>query len=484
MKNIKFNYLKTTFFLGLVIMATISCERGLSDDYEFAGFPSSGEFYTDAPVGLTDQFFISFDPASGANTQGFGTDDNEAYQGTSSIRIDVPTPSDPNGGYIGGIFKDRGTGRDLTGYDALTFWAKGSTTATIGVFGFGTDFENSEYDVTLENVELSTDWRKIIIPIPDPSKLVQEKGMFLFSAGTESTNGTGFTFWLDEMRFEKLGTLGQPRPAILGGQDQTGQANVDTSLPLIGLTQTFNLPNGQDVTVSATPSYFDFVTSNPFVASVDDLGVVTVDGPGEIDPETGIVDDTAVITATLGGVQASGSLTIAAADLNIISLFSDVFTNVPVDNYNGYYDPVTSYQTTEGGAVVEDGNNIITYTVFNYVAMEFYGREGSGVQPIDATEMTNMHIDIRVNENVDPSDIFKIEIRNNFTEGNEIIGTYTVTGSELLSNDWVEFDIPLSSFAGLSSKDALGAIFFNSIINDVGSITNVSLDNIYFYSEN
>ena len=132
MKNIK--YLKTTLLALMII--TVSCERELSDDITVATFPSAGDFYTDAPVGLTDAFFISFDPASGANTEGFGTDDNEAYEGTSSIRIDVPTPSDPNGAYIGGIFKDRGDGRDLTGYDALTFWLKGSTTATIATFGF------------------------------------------------------------------------------------------------------------------------------------------------------------------------------------------------------------------------------------------------------------------------------------------------------------------------------------------------------------
>lgn len=485
MKNIKFNYLRATFILGLVFMITLSCERGLSDDYEFATFNKSGEIYTDAPEGLTDAFFISFDPASGANTQGFGTDDNEAYKGTSSIRIDVPTPTDPEGGYIGGIFKDRGDGRDLTGYDALTFWAKGSTTATVGTFGFGTDFENGEYPVILENVELSTDWRKIIIPIPDPSKLVQEKGMFLFAAGTQSTNGVGYTFWLDEMRFEKLGNLGQPRPAILGGQDQTAQANVGTSLPLTSLTQTFNLANGQDVTVSASPAYFDFETSNPFVASVSDLGVVSVDGEGAIDPDTGQLDNTATITASIDGVQASGSLTIEAVNIDVISIFSDVFANVPVDNYNGFY--FDGFQTTLGGAIVENGNNIIDYTMMNYVAIEFYGREGSGIQPVDASEMTQLHIDIRVNENIDPSDFFTIEIFNNFTAGNEVKGSYTISGSELLSNEWVEFDIPLSSFEGLTSQDALGAFIFiteGTNPNAPGTITNVSLDNIYFFNEN
>ena len=476
MKNIKLKYWKTTL-LAIMIM-TVSCERELTDDIQIATYPSNGDIYTDAPVGLTDEFFVSFDPASGANTQGFGTDDNEAYQGTSSIRIDVPTPSDPDGGYIGGIFKDRGAGRDLTGYDALTFWVKGSTTATVGTFGFGTDFESNAYAVNLDNVQLSTDWRKVIIPIPDPSKLLQEKGMFIFAAGTQSTNGVGYTFWLDEMRFEKLGTIGQPRPAILGGQDQTAQANIDTTVPIIGLTQTFNTASGQDITVTATPAYFDFETSNPFVASVNDLGIVSVDGAGEINPETGQFENTAIITASIGDVQAAGSLTLSAVDLNVISLFSDVFANVPVDNYNGFY--LDGFQTTLGGAIVEGGNNIIDYTLLNFVAIEFYGREGSGVQPVDASEMTHMHIDIRVNENVDPSDFFRIEVFNNFTTGSQIAGTYTVTGDDLQSNTWVEFDIPLSSFAGLTAQEALGAIIF---VSDA-TIANVSLDNIFFYSEN
>lgn len=464
--------------LGLIYVMMISCERGFSDDIDLATFPNTAEIFTDAPVGLTDEFFISFDPAGGANTSGFGTDENEAYKGTTSIRIDVPAPNDPEGGFIGGIFRDRGEGRDLTGYDALTFWAKGSTTATIGLFGFGTDFIENKYAVGLENTQLSTDWKKYTIPIPDASKLVQEKGMFIFSAGTESTNGAGFTFWIDEIRFENLGTLGQPRPAILGGQDQTAQANIDTSVSIIGLSQTFNLANGQDVTVTATPAYFDFITSNPFVASVNNLGIVTVEGPGEPDPNTGVIDNTSVITATLAGMDASGSLTISSVNIEVISIFSDVFANVPVDNYNGFY--LDGFQTTLGGAILEGSNNIIDYTMLNFVAIEFYGRDGSGVQPVDASDMTHIHIDIRPNETIEASDFFRIEIFNNFTLGNQVAGTYTISGSELTSNDWVGFDIPLSSFSGLSSQDALGAMIF---VSD-GTIVNVSLDNIYFYSEN
>ncbi|MCA0154132.1 carbohydrate-binding protein [Winogradskyella vincentii] len=478
MKNIKLKHWRTALAIFGLMVITISCERGFSDDVELATFNPNGEIFTDIPIGLNDSVFISFDPATGANVEGFDVDNDVAFEGSSSIRIDVPTPNDPEGGYIGGIFKDRGAGRDLTGYDALTFWAKGSTTATVGTFGFGTDFAENKYAVEINDVELSTTWKKIIIPIPDPSKLVQEKGMFLFAAGTQSTNGVGFTFWMDEMRFEKLGTLGQPRPAILGGQDQTAQINIGTSLPLSNLTQTYNLPNGLDVTTSCTPAYFDFETSNPFVASVDEGGVVTVDGPGEIDPETGLVDNTSVITGYMGGVLASGSLTVQSVDIDVISIFSDLYANVPVDNYNGFY--FDGFQTTLGGAIEENGNNIIDYTEMNFVAIEFYGREGSGVPPVDASDMTQLHIDIRVNETVDPSDFFRIELFNNFTTGNQVAGSFTISGSELLSNEWVEFDIPLSSFAGLSAQDALGAFIF---VTD-GTIANVSLDNIYFFNEN
>ena len=478
MKKANFKYHILFPVLGLICVAITSCERGYSEDIDFATFPTIGDIFTDVPVSLNDSLFISFDPLTGANVDGFDVDYDVAYEGTASIRVDVPSPTDPVGSYIGGIFKDRGDGRNLTGFDALTFWAKGSTTATVGTFGFGSDFIEDKYAVSINNVELSTNWKKIIIPIPDPSKLIQEKGMFLFSAGTESTNGAGFTFWLDEIRFEKLGTIGQPRPSIMGGQDQTAQANVDVSLPVVGLSETFNLPNGQDITVIASPYYFDFETSNPFVASVNERGIVTVEGLGEVDPNTNQRDNMAKITASLGGVSAAGSLTMEAVNINVISLFSDVFANVPVDNYNGFY--IDGFQTTLGGAVEEDGNNIIDYTLLNFVAIEFYGRGGSGVQPIDASEMTHMHIDVRVNENVDPTDFFRIEVFNNFTLGNSVSGAYTIPGTDLVSNDWAQFDIPLSDFAGLSAKDALGAIIF---VSDA-TIANVSLDNIYFYAEN
>jgi len=344
MRNMRLIKLNKIFMLGLVLVLVYGCERDFTDETVLATFPSTGDIYTDAPVSLTDEFFISFDPAGGANTEGFGTDDDVSFVGTSSIRIDVPVPNDPNGGFIGGIFRDRGAGRDLTGFDALTFWARGSTTGMIGEVGFGTDFQGDNFAVNLQNVQLSTDWRKYTIPIPDPSLLTQEKGMFLFSAGTQSTNGFGFTFWIDELRFENLGTLGQPRPQIFNGENVTQQAFSGSTIETTGLGYTVNLESGINQTVTTTPNYFTFTSSNPSVASVSDSGEITV-----------ISEGTTTITGSIAGVLAEGSLTLEVAGPfefapvptrdpdSVISLFSDAYTDVDVSRFNSFFEP---FQTT------------------------------------------------------------------------------------------------------------------------------------------
>lgn len=469
MKNIK---TKIVFPAAILLLTMLSCERSLSDDVVPATFNNSAEIFTDAPEGLTDQFFVSFDPATGANTVGFDVDNNVSYEGSSSIRIDVPSDTDPDGVYIGGIFRDRGEGRNLTDYNALTFWAKGSTTAIIEQVGFGTTFgedlvgAQADYATTIKNIELSTKWKKYTVPIPDASKLVQETGLFLFSANSNVNGGVGYTFWIDELKFENLTNIGQSRPTMLGGTDADFISVPGQTLNISGFTGTYNLANGQDVTVITTPNYYAFSSSNPSVASVSEQGLVTVNTTG-----------TAEITATLDGVLVKGAVNVQSfEDPRIISVFSDFYANVPVDGYNGFYEP---FQTTLGGAVFEDGNNIIDYTSLNFVGIEFYGRYGiPGVEPIDASQMTHFNIDFRVNEALSPADFIRIELINNVNNG-QTGYSYTVPSSSLLSNQWVSLKIPLSSFPGLQSN-ALGIILFDAGAN---GIKNLSVDNIYFSKE-
>lgn len=484
MKNIKFKHSKLAFLLGLVFTIVLSCDRELSDEAVFAKFPNTGEIFTDAPVGLTDQFFVSFDPATGANTEGFDVDNNVAFEGNSSIVIDVPSGTDPNGVYIGGIFRDRGEGRDLTGYDALTFWAQGSTTAIVEQVGFGTTFGDNfpvgfvgdNYATTIKNIELSTKWRKYIIPIPDASKLVQETGLFLFSANSNVNGGVGYRFWIDELKFEKLGNIAQPRPAMLGGENVNETTFIGTTINLSdrGLTQTYNLGSGLNQTATVAAKYFTFESSNTDVATVNELGIVTVRDSGM-----------ATITASIAGVKAEGSLIIESIGnfngaptptrdpANVISVFSDAYTNVPVDYFNGFF--LDGFQTTQGGSppLTLGNGQVINYTELNFVAIGTF----FDVAPLNLTEMTHIHVDINVQEAIDSGDYINLELLNS-VGNNETSGSVRINSNELVSNQWVGIDIPLDDF-GLASRNAIGLLFF---ISD-GTISNIFVDNVYYYRE-
>ena len=471
MKKFKFISYFTFAIAGIVTTALVSCEREFSEDITLATFPTIPEVFTDNPVNLTDEFFISFDPADGANVYGFDTD-NDAYKGTQAIKIDVPAPNDPNGGFIGGIFLDRGEGRNLTEYTALTFWARASTTATVGLFGFGTDFIDDKYTVNIEDTTLSTAWKKYIIPIPDPSKLVQEKGMFIFSAGTQSTENLGYSIWLDEIRFEKLNTFAQARTSIMSGLDvnrrvYNGEIIIDET------QQTVNLGDGTELVTNIAPAYLDFHSSDPTVVQIDAQGKIIVVAAG-----------TATITASFNGVEAAGSLIVEsngefisaptptqdAAD--VISIFSDTYENVNIDFYNGYWKP---YQTTTSADFDVKGDNVLVYENFNFVGQQFSD------PTVDASAMTHLHMDVFIPDTL-PSNAKLILTIKDFGAngadggGDDKTQKVTILSSQLKGDAWASIDIPLS----LSQRSKVGQFIFE---NGGSAVTNLYMDNVYFYKQ-
>ena len=482
MKNIRFIKGKGTVLLLLILSLTIGCERDLSDDATLATFSTTGDIFTDTPVGMGTDFYFPF-AGSKPDAASF---DGEGYESLKSIRVDVPNANDPTGSYAGAILRIDGAGRDLRGYDALTFYAKASQGVVLGEVGFGVDFLEEKYRVAATSLNLGTQWAKYTVPIPDASKLLEERGVFWYAAGTQETGGLGYTIWFDEIKFEKLGTLAQSRPKILNGQNQVIESFIESVLPIGGLTQTSNLANGQDQVVSAAPGYFTFSSSNGAVATVSEQGVVTVVGASPIDPDTGELIPT-LITAKLGEVDAEGSLSLTSlgefeqapvpdvAPQNVISVFSDSYLDVPVDYYNGFFNG--DGQTTLGGAppINVGGGEVIFYTDLNFVGIGTF----LNVQPIDASQMTHLHVDINVQEPVTPGDFIRLQILNGVQTSNEVSGSFTLGTSDLVSNGWGSYDIPLSDFAGLSAKDALGLLFF---ISDT-TVSNIFVDNIYYYRE-
>jgi hypothetical protein len=481
MKNRKINYLRNSFLLAIITLVNLNCERDLSDEAQDATFPKTAEVFTDAPVGMGTNFYFPYGPDAnnpvGSKFTAWSVDSNVSYKGNASMRFDVPNANDPQGNYAGGILRVDGAGRNLTGYDALTFWAKASQGVTIGEIGFGEDFYPNKYITTMTNISLGTAWTKYIIPIPNASKLLQEKGMFRYAAGTQGTNGAGYTFWIDELKFEKLGTILPLQASIMNGNNITRSTFVGVTSSITGAIATFNMPNGINQSVSISPAFLNFTSSNPSVATVNDAGVVTPIAAG-----------TATIRATFNGQPATGSLIINCSGAyvnapiptlspsNVISIFSDVYTNVPVNYYNGYWQP---WQTTESNNFSVLGDNVLNYTNFNFVGIEFSS------PTVNATNMTHIHLDAFIPGPIAPGRQLRVLVvdfgaNGVFGGGDDTRHSTTFTATTptaVVSQNWISIEIPFSAMTTLASRSHLAQIILEGGDNSI-----IYVDNIYFHN--
>lgn len=467
MKTSKKLFLKITKPLALLLLVNLGCERDISDEAVQATFSTNRIIFSD-----TFSAGLEYYPYLDSKFEAFSVDTEVKYQGAASMRFDVPNEGDRNGAYAGAIFRDDNGGRDLSKYDALTFWAKASKAATINDIGFGQDFGQNKFQVSKRGLRLTTNWVKYTIPIPDASKLKQEKGMFWYAEGPE--NGDGYSFWIDELQFEKLGTIAQPRPSILNGDNISVNTFIGVNINVADLNQTFNLGTGEDISISSAPGYFIFSSSNPSVASVSETGVVEVLSAGN-----------SVITATLDGVEAKGSLTINSIGSfvfaptpvrdsnNVVSIFSDHYPNTPVDFFNGYWQP---YQTTQSADFSIQGDNFLNYTNFNFVGIQFAN------PTLNLTDKSNLHFNMYIPNAVPSNFDFLVTIVDFGPDkvnggGDDTRQQLFVRKSpSIVADSWITIEFSLN---GLTPRNNVGLIIFENI--NFSSLRNLYLDNIYFY---
>ena len=465
MKNRK-SYYSITALIAMILIS-VSCERKL-DGLELATYPTTPEVFIDGfSTGL---YYAAYGTSK---VTAFDVDYSVKYKGTSSMKFAVPDTSDPNGSYVGGVFGTN-PGRDLSSYNVLTFWAKASQPAVLNEIGFGNDMGESKYKVTLTNVTLNSNWMKYYIPIPDPSVLTQERGMLFYSAVHQ--NGRGYTFWIDEVQFENIGTIAHKTAGIANGQDLVkGGAENGEEYQIADLYAAFNLPTGIDQKVGLTTSYFTFSSSDPSVATVSNTGHVMVLDSGSV-----------VITAKMGDIDAKGSLTINSIGQpimpaepaptptnpanNVISLYSNAYENVTVDTWNTHW----LYSTAENQFIKINGDDAIRYRNLNFVGIEFTS------QPIDASSMTNFRMDIWAPD-VTAGKKFKVMLvdfgANGIYGGDDDVSSEVTISTPTLANEkWISLNIPMSSFTGLTTKSHLGQMVLS------GDLPMVFVDNVYFYT--
>lgn len=465
----KYNTLIFPATLILLALTFFGCQREL-EDLEPAEYPKNPNVFINSfSAGLNYAAF------GGSVPTAFEVDTEVTYNNISeaSMRFEVPDMNDPRGAYAGGAYFTE-VGRNLSEFDALTFWIKATKAANIDIIGFGNDLGANKFQASISGLPVNSNWQKVILPIPDPSKLTAEKGMLFYSEGPEE--GKGYTFWIDEVKFEKLGTLANPRAVILGGQDITVNAEIGERVPITGMRYTANLPTGVDRTMDIAAGYFEFTSSDPTVAAVEN-GFATVLSAG-----------TSEISATLGSIVATGSMVINStgqvegpttrapipnvpAD-RVISMYTNVYPNVPIDTWNTRWE----FSTAEEFFIQVQGDDVIRYRNLNFVGIEFAS------STIDASDMTHFHLNIWTPDNTSTPATFKVLLvdfgpDNAFGGGDDSSHEITIARPTLVSESWVTIDIPMSSFAGLQNRANLAQLVLS------GDLPNIYLTNVYFYND-
>ena len=195
---------------------------------------------------------------------------------------------------------------DLSGFDALSFWAKSeAATDTVDKIGFMNGSDNETYRA---NVDLTSTWQQFIIPIPESSRLTESDALFFATDGA-----TGATMYLDDIKFISLAT-----PITAAGYGDAYGTNTYApstgSLALVtgdiknlnDVDGSFNRvfwlnfsstngdtgTNGGGTSInSGLASYMTWSTDNASVATVSSAGIVTAEAAG-----------TANLTGTISGI--------------------------------------------------------------------------------------------------------------------------------------------------------------------------------------
>jgi hypothetical protein len=376
--------------------------------------------------------------------------DNTVFQtGTSSIKIAVPAA-----GYTGGAFI-AATPQNLSTYNAVSFWIKSSAAKTLNVSGLGNNAATTVYATELTDVAVTTTWKKVIIPIPVPSKFTAETGLFHFAEGSDEG---AYTIWLDNVQYENLApaVVGTPTAAMAA---ETVAKSAGDAFTINGLVCTFPI-NSVATQLKPSAAYFTFTSSNTAVATVSALGAGSAVAAG-----------TANITAKLGTVNAGGTLTVnvsaatapttaaptpTRAASSVISLYSKPYTNLTgIDWFPNWG------QSTIVTDVVIAGDSTKKYTNLNYQGVQLTG-------DVNISTMNYLHIDLWT-PNITT---YKVSLIN--TNPTTVEQPFTLTPT---LSGWNSFNIPLSAYNTINLTK-LGQIKFESV--PFGGAT-AYMDNIYFY---
>ncbi len=226
--------------------------------------------------------------------------------------------------------------------------------------------------------------------------------------------------------------------------------------------------------MSNSTGAFTYTSANPAVATISG-NTITLVGAGTslitasqaAAPPYSSGSTTALLTVTPAvSVPVTAAPTPTQPAANVISMFSNAYTNVPVDIWR------TSWSQADFADVQVAGNDTKLYTNLGFVGVETVNNQ------INATAMQFYHIDVWSANATE----FKVKLvdfgANGIYQGGDD-SEHELSLTPFVQAGWNSFDIPMSSFVGLTSRAHLAQMIF--VGTPFGSTT-AYVDNVYFYN--
>ncbi|HRY97773.1 MAG TPA: T9SS type A sorting domain-containing protein, partial [Bacteroidales bacterium] len=151
---------------------------------------------------------------------------------------------------------------------------------------------------------------------------------------------------------------------------------------------------------------------------------------------------------------------------SVISMFSNAYTNVPVD----------TWLTTWSAAVLTDtsvaGNAVKRYSQLNFAGIE------TALNQLDVSGMTHLHLDVW-SADFTFFGIKLVDFGANGAYGGGDDVEHQLNFTAPAQGQWVSYNIPLSDFTGLTTKQHLAQYI---LVGQPTGVNTVFIDNFYFYS--
>jgi hypothetical protein len=310
-------------------------------------------------------------------------DTTNPNNGRASLRVVGPSSSYTGGAIIAS------TPVDLRAYNVITFWAKASASTTINNIGFGDTANTNSGALSAEfrSTVIGTVWAKYTFPIPNPTAMGANTGLFFFAGGINA----GTTVWFNDVQFETL--TAATFSSLVGVV-----TNVAVTWPAsrsVPIGAPYQLDFNPNTVFFTTPTayrvgwnYFSLRSSNPGVANVDANGLITAGDAGTAIISAGPFRGFSVqgsTTVTVAGSTAVAPSSAAATPVSrspsqVVSLFtsSGVYTTKPIDTFG------TVWSNNGGGPFLTDYTIPTTSRVVKrYATLNFVGWESLNPERVD-----------------------------------------------------------------------------------------------------